>query len=148
MYKVLELLFESHMVENVLVKDPSVFQLYASGRTTGMIVEIGEQRSGCFPLYEGHLMEHATVAGTVTTGLGLSEELRSCAFDEWFNLSNDFKMDVMRDMKEKVCALAGQQPLKSYYKMPDGYDVKLSSSNEAKLLPERLFFDPKAVESG
>ena len=32
--------------------------------------------------------------------------------------------------------------------MPDGYDVKLSSSNEAKLLPERLFFDPKAVESG
>ena len=84
----------------MLVKDPSVFQMYACGRTKGLVVDIGEHTAGCYPVYEGHILERAAVTGTMATGALLNERLHSCLFDEQFDLAGDLKLDIVRSAKE------------------------------------------------
>ena len=57
--KMAEALFEYLNVENLYMTNTSTLALYANGRTTGIVVDIGYEMTSCVPIYEGFVLNHA-----------------------------------------------------------------------------------------
>jgi centractin len=51
--QIAEIFFESVRTPTLFCTPPSVLSLYASGRTTGVVLEIGEGVMHVVPVYEG-----------------------------------------------------------------------------------------------
>lgn len=51
--KATEIMFESFQVPALYVAIQAVLSLYASGRTTGIVLDIGDGVSHAVPVYEG-----------------------------------------------------------------------------------------------
>jgi len=54
-----QIMFESFNVRRYYVNIQAVLSLYASGRTTGVVVDCGDGVSHTVPIYEGYSMPHA-----------------------------------------------------------------------------------------
>lgn len=53
------MMFESFNVPALFLSTQSVLSLYASGRTTGLVVESGDGVSHTVPIYEGYAIPHS-----------------------------------------------------------------------------------------
>ena len=53
------MMFEKFQVQNVYVALDSVMALYASGRTTGLVCDVGEDFTRSVPIFEGFSIPHA-----------------------------------------------------------------------------------------
>merc|ERR1712125_311993 len=54
-----QILFETFNVPGMYVAIQAVLSLYASGRTTGVVTDIGDGVSHTVPVYEGYALPHA-----------------------------------------------------------------------------------------
>ncbi len=54
-----EIFFESFNVPALYVSVQAVLSLYASGRTTGVVLDIGDGVSHSVPIYEGFALKHS-----------------------------------------------------------------------------------------
>ena len=54
-----EVLFEHLGVESLYITNTSTLSLYANGKTTGTVVDIGYQTTSFVPIYEGFILNHA-----------------------------------------------------------------------------------------
>merc|ERR1712227_878714 len=54
-----QIMFETFNVRRFYVAIQAVLSLYASGRTTGVVVDCGDGVSHTVPIYEGYSMPHA-----------------------------------------------------------------------------------------
>merc|ERR1711865_740158 len=54
-----QIMFETFTVRRYYVNIQAVLSLYASGRTTGVVVDCGDGVSHTVPIYEGYSMPHA-----------------------------------------------------------------------------------------
>ncbi|KAI3651948.1 hypothetical protein MP228_003251 [Amoeboaphelidium protococcarum] len=153
-----QVLFETFNVPALYVSLQAVLALYASGRTTGVVLDIGDGTSHCVPIYEGFAIPQAihrvNIAGRDVTNY-MAHLLRcgdACkALDFWTSA----EMDLCRTIKEKCSYVAsfGQLgPQQSHlhdidyeeYVLPDGQVVKIGS--ERYLAPE-ILFKPEIVGS-
>merc|ERR1712072_1269246 len=57
--KMTQIMFETFNVRRFYVAIQAVLSLYASGRTTGVVVDCGDGVSHTVPIYEGYSMPHA-----------------------------------------------------------------------------------------
>ena len=57
--KMVKIAFEALRVNGVCLATTGVLSLYASGRTTGMVLESGAGVSYTIPVYEGYAIPHA-----------------------------------------------------------------------------------------
>ncbi|EPZ32653.1 Cornichon domain-containing protein [Rozella allomycis CSF55] len=102
---------------------------YASGRTTGVVVDIGDGVSHVVPIYEGYTIPQAIQRADIA-GSGYP-----------FFTSSEF--EVVRTIKEKYCYVSNSPSKDSsnnqelYYSLPDGNVIKLNT--ERHLAPEILF---------
>lgn len=164
--KTAELFFETYRAPALFLSPPAVLSLYASGRTTGVVLDVGEGVTHCVPIYEGHALPHSVsrsdVAGRdVTAHLQLLLRRGGTAF------TTTAEADLVKNMKERACYVAptppgpdgqlhgasspappslptGSDDAKSLYQLPDGQTIHLSS--ERYLAPEVLF-DPTLIGS-
>lgn len=58
-HKLAEIMFESMNVPNFYLSNQSVLSLFASGRTTGLVLDCGAGVTSTVPIYEGYAVPHA-----------------------------------------------------------------------------------------
>merc|ERR1712137_921840 len=144
--KAAEIFFETFNSPALFVSMQAVLSLYASGRTTGVVLDCGDGVTHAVPIYHGFAMPHAIqrteVAGREVTNY-LQLLLRSgCGY----NFHTSAELEVVRQIKEQVCAVALDPRQKEMeftesdnkkYKLPDGTVIDIG--HELYRAPEALF---------
>jgi len=57
--KMAEIFFETFNVPSLFISMQAVLALYASGKTTGVVLDSGDGVTHCVPMYEGFALPHA-----------------------------------------------------------------------------------------
>lgn len=146
-----EILFESLRAPALFFSPQAVLSLYASGRTTGVAVDVGEGSTHVVPVYEGFALRHSVVRSDLA-GRDVTEHFQKLLRRSGLSFSTSAELDLVRAMKEDTCYVAFD-PAKeeaavadapAVYQLPDGRTVDVGS--ERFRAPE-ILFRPELVGS-
>ncbi len=147
--KMAEILFEQLHVDQLYITNTSTLALYANGKTTGVVVDIGYQNTSCVPIYEGFVLNHA-VSKIEIGGYDLTNYMCHLINSNKDNpkFYNDAEIGMVNTVKERICEVAEDYDSqmkkcldsnkKQTYLLPDT-KVVISYSGEKYQCPEMLF---------
>lgn len=152
--KMAELMFETFNVPAMYISMQAVLSLYASGRTTGIVVDSGDGVTHVVPVYEGFAITHA-ISRIDIGGRDITDYLRRLLRQRGYALTSSAEREIVRDIKERLCyvaldpakelALADKvSGMEKNYVMPDGDTISIGQ--ERFLAPE-VFFQPSQIGS-
>jgi centractin len=146
--KAAEIFFETFNVPALYVQVQAILSLYASGRTTGVVLDSGDGVTNAVPVYEGFILPHAVTRIDVA-GRDITEYLQLLLRKAGHNFHTSAELEVVKDIKEKICFVAFNiekvekedsedfvEPEASY-KLPDGNVIQVGA--EKFRAPEVLF---------
>jgi actin beta/gamma 1 len=147
--KMAEIMFETFNVPALYVGMQAVLSLYASGRTTGCVIDIGDGVAHIVPIYEGFALSHA-IARIDLAGRDITNYLQRLLRQKGYSFTTSAEKEIVRDIKEKLCyvALDPEKELmlakkvagmEKTYILPDGETITVGV--ERFLAPE-CFFNP------
>jgi actin beta/gamma 1 len=145
--KAMQILFETFNVPAVYLISPAVLALYASGRTTGVVLSMGDGVCSAVAIYEGYALPH-TAASMDIGGRDITDYLQKILTERGYSFTTTAEREIVRDIKEKLCynALDFDHALRTSatsatnqqsYELPDGQVVVID--NERFRAPEVLF---------
>jgi actin-related protein len=144
-------MFDTFEVQNTYIAIQAVMSLYATGRSTGLVVDSGDGVSHTVPVFEGfsipHAIEKMQIAGRVLTNytqkllLEIGESFTSSA-----------EMEIVKAIKEKCCFVAlnyedesqaaeGSSQLDEVYELPD--KRKITIPGKLRMQAPELIFKPE-----
>jgi len=152
--KMAELMFDTFNVPAMYISMQAILSLYASGRTTGIVVDSGDGVTHIVPVYEGFAIAHAIHRSDIG-GRDITDYLRRLLRQRGYSLSSSAEREIVRDIKERLCyvALDPEKELKlaekvsgmeKTYTLPDGETLTIGA--ERFMAPE-LLFNPGAIGS-
>jgi len=145
--KAAEIFFETFNVPALYVQVQAILSLYASGRTTGVVLDSGDGVTNAVPVYEGFILPHAVTRIDVA-GRDITEYLQLLLRKAGHNFHTSAELEVVKDIKERICFVAFNiekidkedsedvEPEHSY-KLPDGNVIQVGA--EKFRAPEVLF---------
>ena len=142
-----EIVFETLKTPSFYVAVQPVLALYASGRTTGVVIDAGEDVTHVVSIYEGYILPHACERLNVA-GRKLTDNLRRLLAERGYDLQSSAQREIVQAIKEDLCyiALDFEQTIEAStkstniekaYKLPDGKQITINS--ERFRAPEALF---------
>jgi actin-related protein len=147
-----QIMFEVFNVPCLYVSVQGVLALYASGRTSGVVLDSGDGVSHTVPIYEGYAIPHA-IQRIHLAGRDLTEYLRQLLGRRGYSFTTAAELEIVRDIKEKMCYVVNNfdEALKESeeshsceknYELPDGRKILIG--NERFKCAEILFSPSKA----
>lgn len=166
--KMCQILFELFNVPCIYVSIQAVLSLYASGRTTGVVIDSGDGVSHIVPVYEGFALptsiKRMDIAGRDITE-NLSFNLRRMT---GISLQSSSELEIVRLIKEKCCFISKdptkdealysssaynhylntnsqnikESDLFASYKLPDGHSIQLGAE---RFRSTEILFNPQLI---
>ncbi|KKN09109.1 hypothetical protein LCGC14_1049910 [marine sediment metagenome] len=150
--KMAEIMFETFNVPALYIATQAVLSLYASGRTTGCVIDIGDGVSHIVPIFEGFALSHA-IQRIDLAGRDITTYLQRLLRQNGYSFTTSGEKEIVREIKEKLCYVAMDPEkeiilsnrvagMEKSYMLPDG--ERISIGLERFLAPE-CFFNPAVL---
>ncbi|CAK3950020.1 actin [Lecanosticta acicola] len=152
-----QILFETFNVPALYTSIQAVLSLYASGRTTGIVLDAGDGVSHAVPVYEGFAIPNS-IRRIDVAGRDVTEELQRLLRKSGHIFHTSAEKEIVRNIKEQTSYVAidprkeekewhnassrGAESKVTEYTLPDGKKLKVGS--ERFRAPE-ILFDPELI---
>ncbi|MGH0121195.1 UNVERIFIED_CONTAM: hypothetical protein FKN15_041629 [Acipenser sinensis] len=143
--KMCSVLFENFQVPAFYVAIQAVLALYASGRTSGCVMDSGDGVTHTVPIYEGYCLPHAVLRLDLA-GRDLTDYNEDFLTESGVTFVSTAEKEIVREIKEKICYVAvdiqaemakSKADCTKDYKLPDGKVIQVH--NQMFRTPETLF---------
>lgn len=150
--KMVEIMFEGFEVPATYVAIQAVLSLYASGRTTGIVMDSGEGVTHVVPIYEGYALPHA-IQRLELAGKDLTDYLTMNLTKDGYIFTTSAEREIVRDIKERLSYVAmdfekelamskESSQLDKQYELPDGQVITIGA---AQFKAPEVLFDPSRM---
>lgn len=144
-----EVFFETFNVPALFISMQAILSLYATGRTTGVVLDSGDGVTHSVPIYEGFALPHSIMRVDLA-GRDVTRYLQMLLRKEGFNFHTTAEREIVKTIKEKACFLSinpqkeesSSQAEKSVFTLPDGSPLEVGP---AKFRAPELLFRPDLI---
>ncbi|XP_056651951.1 actin, clone 302 isoform X1 [Monodelphis domestica] len=152
--KMVEIFFETFQVPALYVALQGLMALYATGKSTGVVLECGDGVTAVIPIYQGRCL-FQSISRSDFAGGDVTNYLAGLFLEKGISLMNTGSKDIITDIKERLCYIIPDphERMKEEnldcsiynYILPDGQTMQIG--DELFQVPECLFQPSKAGSS-